>query len=1436
MSRTYRVVLMMALSLSLLAAVLYYRSGAYEESPPDRADGGDTPPAQPNQVAAAPPEVKPEPRPRQTTATAGGPRGAGVFTRDGRTFLTPGDATMAAAMIHAWNVADGKLLYSLKGPPASAFVVVALVGDDHLVSAAADGNLLLWDLAKRKTVAELPRQQSAIRRLAASRSGKLLATVGGQNLDQVRLWDLQRRQEIAVLAGNSPGIWDLDFSPDDRLLAAVDQAQAVRIWDTATRKLLVLPRPHAELAVRFSPDGKYLATARDEITLWDTVTWSDEGAVKVPTTVGYLGYARSNMLVSVGLNEGGIDFWDPAQLEEQPRLHYALPKGTLTMANLSPDGKTLALTDKDGLVHFWPIPDEAEKRLHTQAGVKLPETLAQARTGPARIALLTSQNLEAARNLQDLSLAKLSTEPGIQLLERAAIERVLREQALSLSGLVDAGTAVKVGQLLAVDVLGIIDSAPAAKSSIGLVVFDAASGVRLADIVFSQTELEAQAAETAAVVRSALAKWRAGLRNVKTVCFLPVRNADLPRSMDEYCQALSASLERHLVQHPGFVTLERKRLEAVTQEKELSAAAATRALLASVLHVELEIGRVPQGPGVRAMLVVRSNGGDTLHKITHEVADANGAELLGPVLDRLHAALKTVQGQGVVNRTREAHRFVRQAQALWNHGQYRLGVQAAEAAYALKAEDTVRLRLADYLSHYAVETCNPGVLKSFKHAPFEASPDAVRQSLSIARRAFQLIDSARDAKTHRSPFRSLDRELRYLRLQPPDTQIEQDIHDFLATAVERHVQRARALAERMPPTSQGLHDLTKGLGADFAPNVAWCAPDGTVVMKAYVGLLNVWLDAARRFSADDLPADIAEGFALWALRPLLQPVLVEAKPFTYSAADRELSLPVLEAMQQHPHPVMRLYAAHYQTRQLLALGRMDNRAAEQRYQAGIAEAKRWIDEMPFKPADRHRTAFYYYLRHVLREPPAPGNLQARTDENLAAAEFSLSRRDVMAAVWFGALEGARFQQDRQPQVLQLLERMIELEKTPPHRLYVGVKVGDGPHPYESLARNLEIMQDRILEMSPHLAKDQAASPWDKVGMLVDQKAVPQAAALVSMTPARQGQDVFVLAAGLESSSGTPFLQLVRATRDGGAPRLLGKAFLNLKKADPKQGPYGLFVDPPIVHGCVVHGERLYAATVDGIHGFPLSGGDAVRIGDKEGLPSLNVLSLTAVDDHVVAVLEGGYIVSYDLDAQRCDVIVSSRRTERLSPFDNAKGFVAGGLTADSARHRVLLAVSHQTEYGVWEYNLKARAFKRLLTESGIHMGSMQDGAVYLKGIEWKAADKKYAQWLGRFELEGNKLTRLTGMQQPAGLPANFSAVFPLQEQPIYNGQQLYHAGYLWTANRFRRQPIQGGTLEYLRHPAMPHSARDVSLIHIEAVAPKELLLIEWRGVYLVRLR
>src|SRR4051794_25260863 len=141
----------------------------------------------------------------------------------------------------------------------------------------------------------------------------------------------------------------------------------------------------------------------------------------------------------------------------------------------------------------------------------------EAKPRAVKLALVARQAGPEVLGLLDLAQAELAREDRLQLLERQRVDRVLREQHLSLSGLVDASTAVKVGELLAADLFGVLETTEAGKEAVGLVVYDAGTGVKLVDRALPAGAGQAQVAAVVDALRAAGERRERGWEGLKLV-------------------------------------------------------------------------------------------------------------------------------------------------------------------------------------------------------------------------------------------------------------------------------------------------------------------------------------------------------------------------------------------------------------------------------------------------------------------------------------------------------------------------------------------------------------------------------------------------------------------------------------------------------------------------------------------------------------------------------------------------------------------------------------------------------------------------------------------------------------------------------------------------------------------------------------------------------
>ncbi|MFI6901085.1 helix-turn-helix domain-containing protein [Nonomuraea sp. NPDC050394] len=176
-----------------------------------------------------------------------------------------------------------------------------------LVSASADGRVLLWDVSTGRRRGEI-RTDGPGTGLAYRPSGRPLLAVRGAG--SVLLVDPSTRAVVTTVP-SSGGVGELTFSPDGKLLAIAETDGAVMLIDLGTGQPTARLAGHAGAvtAVAFSPTGRRLAAADDQaVVLWELPRGSRWGSLSVrhpqPSKVSDVEFDGENRLVTAGLDHG----------------------------------------------------------------------------------------------------------------------------------------------------------------------------------------------------------------------------------------------------------------------------------------------------------------------------------------------------------------------------------------------------------------------------------------------------------------------------------------------------------------------------------------------------------------------------------------------------------------------------------------------------------------------------------------------------------------------------------------------------------------------------------------------------------------------------------------------------------------------------------------------------------------------------------------------------------------------------------------------------------------------------------------------------------------------------------------------------------------------------------------------------------------------------
>jgi RNA polymerase sigma factor (sigma-70 family) len=389
-------------ALAVLGAACF----GYWATPADRGPSGAPVPA----AGAGGADRTADPLPLQGAVrlgTAGYRHGSRIETMavsaDGRVAAVAG-GWRSLSPARVFDLTDGRCLYSLPFEPGNPVEAVGLSPDGKTLAVKKDGLLCFHDAGTGKETRRVdyfPRtggsravtdwltftpdgkhlaatlmgsavqligvgtgevtrtfeRDWAVSACVFSSDGKRLATAGYEKEKDVyvaRLWEVGTGKQLRVLpVGNFPAgngrKRALAFSPDGALLAGGGFGDArLRLWETATGKEPVVFPALAEdiTSVAFSPDGKTVAAASDNVHLYDPETGKER--LRIGRRARRLAFSRDGAVLT-GAVSGAIYRWDAASGRQ---LTPASAQDSGVEQVLVAGGRLFTI-DQDGELHAW---------------------------------------------------------------------------------------------------------------------------------------------------------------------------------------------------------------------------------------------------------------------------------------------------------------------------------------------------------------------------------------------------------------------------------------------------------------------------------------------------------------------------------------------------------------------------------------------------------------------------------------------------------------------------------------------------------------------------------------------------------------------------------------------------------------------------------------------------------------------------------------------------------------------------------------------------------------------------------------------------------------------------------------------------------------------------------------------------------------------------
>jgi WD40 repeat protein/tRNA A-37 threonylcarbamoyl transferase component Bud32 len=307
-----------------------------------------------------------------------------AFSPDSKSVLTGSEDDTA----RLWEAASGKPLGPTLLHHGPVWAVAFSPDGNTVLTGSKDKTARLWEAATGKPLSPPLWQQGAVTTVAFSANGRTLLT--GSYEAPARLWEATtgepigpplEHQDAVTAHAMTRWLWEaatgmplppgenlpgsdraVKYSPDGKMVLTARGDYTARLWDAATGKPLGAPLKHPGVveAVAFSPDGKTVLTGSTDnmARLWEAATGRPIGPpLQTPgdppglQRVWAVAFSPDGKMVLTWRRDRPARLWEAAI--DKPLLTPLRSQEWIDAVAFSPDGKAVLTGSRDGVAQLW---------------------------------------------------------------------------------------------------------------------------------------------------------------------------------------------------------------------------------------------------------------------------------------------------------------------------------------------------------------------------------------------------------------------------------------------------------------------------------------------------------------------------------------------------------------------------------------------------------------------------------------------------------------------------------------------------------------------------------------------------------------------------------------------------------------------------------------------------------------------------------------------------------------------------------------------------------------------------------------------------------------------------------------------------------------------------------------------------------------------------